>query len=325
MRDQAGRTVSEAGEAATIATIRRAAPSSVNGDDAAVLEESSPNSRQVCTTDILVRDRHFSFEFSTPYEVGQKAVAQNFADIQAMGGRPTAILLGIATPGDVALSAIGDIARGIHDAAGPWGSEIVGGDVVMSKDLVISLTAIGELAGPSPAMTLDGAAPSHRLIAAGPIGYSAAGLAVLQHYGSRKAVPTDDPKLQQLVDWHCAPHLPAGRGSVARATGASSMTDNSDGLVVDLSTIAERSGVTIDVDPEAIAPDELLTHAGECVGMDPWKWVLTGGEDHTLLGTTGARLPSGYRVIGTVLEYDGEHDLTVGGTAPAYSGGWESL
>lgn len=322
-------TVAQAGEAGTIAAIRSAAPSSLNGDDAAVLDSTASNSRQVCTTDILVRGRHFRFRYSSPYEVGIKAVSQNFADIQAMGARPTAVLLAIATPGDMPLETISELARGIHDASAPWGAELVGGDIVNSQDLVVSLTALGELGGPAPALTLDGAGVGHRVIASGPIGYSAAGLDVLEHFGSRKAVPQDDEILHELVTWHCAPRLEVGRGSVARAAGASSMTDNSDGLVADLAAIAQRSGVRIDLDRQAIEPDHKLIHAAERTGIDPWKWVLTGGEDHTLLGTTDARLPATYRTIGTVRNLpDDEFDVpsvTVDDVRPAYTTGWESI
>lgn len=322
-------TVEQAGEAGTIAAIRSAAPSSLNGDDAAVLDSTAPHSRLVCTTDILVRGRHFLFHFSTPYEVGIKAVSQNFADIQAMGARPTAILLAIATPGDTTVHTISELARGINDAAAPWGAELVGGDIVKSQDLVVSITALGELGGPDPALTLDGAGLGHRVIASGPIGYSAAGLDILQHFGTRRAVPQDDPILQELVSWHCAPQLEVGRGSVARAAGASSMTDNSDGLVADLSVIAQHSGVCIDLDSSAITPDTHLLHAADRTGVDPWKWVLTGGEDHTLVGTTAARLPSAYRPIGVVRTLPEDDPsapfVMVDGRRPAYTTGWESL
>ena len=40
-----GPTVREVGEAATIQAIRRAAPSELNGDDAATLRPTVPNSR----------------------------------------------------------------------------------------------------------------------------------------------------------------------------------------------------------------------------------------------------------------------------------------
>ncbi|HIW96598.1 MAG TPA: thiamine-phosphate kinase [Candidatus Corynebacterium gallistercoris] len=326
MREQ--QTVAQAGEAATIAAIRQAAPSSLNGDDAAVLDMHGSNSKHVCSTDILVQNRHFSFDYSTAWEVGVKAVTQNFADIQAMGARPTAILLAIATPGDMPLKTVADIARGIHEGAAPWAAELVGGDVVLSKDLVISITAMGELAGPAPALTLDGAGAGQRLIASGHIGYSTAGLAILTHFGSRASVPHNDEILNELVQWHCAPRLTPGRGSVARATGASAMTDNSDGLIRDLNTLASCSGVCIDLDSQEIAPDYKLRYAAKITGNDPWNWVLTGGEDHTLLGTTDARLPAGYRRIGAVRSQPETEDqplVLVDGQAPAYTAGWESL
>ncbi|WCZ36807.1 Thiamine-monophosphate kinase [Corynebacterium heidelbergense] len=325
-------TVGQAGEAGTIAAIRSAAPSALNGDDAAVLDVYAPNSRHVCTTDILVQDRHFSFRYSSPYEVGIKAITQNFADIQAMGARPTAVLMAIATPTELPLAHIHELARGINDAASPWSAELVGGDVVRSKDLVISITALGELVGPAPALTLDGAAVGDRVIASGVIGHSAAGLAILEHFGSRRAVPADDAVLSELVDWHCAPRLTPGRGSGARAAKVNSLTDNSDGLIRDAAMIAERSGVCIDFAAAAIAPDEKLLHAAERTGQDPWRWVLTGGEDHTLVGTTSqTHLPAGYRVIGSVVAVSEDAEVvdppavTVDGRSPRYRDGWESL
>lgn len=327
--------VGEVGEAEVIAAIRRAAPSALNGDDAAVLYHATPNSRQVVSTDVLVEGTHFRLDYSTAYEVGIKAVSQNFADIQAMGARPTALLLAIATPDRIPLEVISDLAQGIHEAAAPWAAELVGGDVVRAKDLVISLTAVGELAGPYGALTVDGAQAGDCVIAHGPIGYSAAGLALLRHFGNRAAIPADDDIVQELVSWHCALRLSVGRGSVARATGAHSMTDNSDGLIADLTTIAVRSGVQINLDSSTIAPDDKLLYAASITGDDPWEWVFTGGEDHTLIGTTATRLPSGYRTIGRARPMPASMESTtkeqttlpvlVDGEAPLYSQGWTSL
>ncbi|WP_297005569.1 thiamine-phosphate kinase [uncultured Corynebacterium sp.] len=326
-----GPTVSQVGEAATIAAIREAAPSEVNGDDAAVLDPAPPNSRHIATTDVLVDSEHFRLDWSTPYEVGVKAVSQNFADIQAMGGRPTAVLMSLSAPADLPVGVVGDIARGIGAAATPWGVELVGGDVVTSRQLIVAVTAIGILAGPDPALTVDAARPGHLVVASGVIGHSAAGLALLKYYGSRAAVP-DNPVLQDLVSRHCAPHLIVGRGSVGRAAGMSAMTDNSDGLVHDLTTVARRSGVIVDLDGAALTPDAQLYYAADITGDDPWEWVLTGGEDHTLLGTTDKEPPAGYRVIGEIRDAgDAERfgeltdPVTVDGQRPLYATGWDSL
>ena len=109
---------------------------------------------------------------------------------------------------------------------------------------------------------------------------------------------------------------------IARATGATSMTDNSDGLVVDLGTIARRSGVGIDLFSSAVAPDDLLIRAAQLLDVDPWEWVLAGGEDHTLLATTAGDPPSGFRTIGRVTRND---QVTVDGVEPAYGYGWVSF
>lgn len=320
-----GPTVREVGEAATIQAIRRAAPSELNGDDAAILRPTAPNSRHVSCTDILVLGRHFRPEYSTAYEVGVKAITQNFADIQAMGARPTAALLGLAIPGETPLSWVSELAEGIEAAAEPWAAELVGGDIVQGKELLISITALGELTGPAPALRVNRAAPGQQVIVHGKLGHSAAGLDVLRHYGSRAAIP-DDEILQELASWHCAPTLVAGQGTVARAAGVASMTDNSDGLISDLNHIATSSGVTIDVEKASIAPDEMLQHAADVLQADPWKWVLSGGEDHSLLATTAARIPTGFRRIGSTGSQTGSGPkVTIDRATPAYTAGWSSL
>ncbi len=314
----AGPTLGEVGEHRAIEEIISAAPSSRNGDDAAVLSHASPNSRAVATTDMLIEGRHFKVEWSTPEEVGRKAIVQNFADVEAMGARPLAALLAISAPLHTPVSYIRGVAAGIADRAREYSAELVGGDLTAGEELVLSVTAIGSLGGSLPELTLARARPGQRVVAHGRIGWSAAGLALLERYG-RSGVPQ---QLRELVEAHCAPRLNPGRGVIARATGATSMTDNSDGLVVDLGTIARRSGVGIDLFSSAVAPDDLLIRAAQLLDVDPWEWVLAGGEDHTLLATTAGDPPSGFRTIGRVTRND---QVTVDGVEPAYGYGWVSF
>ena len=103
------------------------------------------------------------------------------------------------------------------------------------------------------------------------------------------------------------------------------MPDNSAGLIVDLTTMARRSNVRIDLDSAAITPDSLLRKAGDHLGIDPWSWVLTGGEDHTLLATTTSDAPSGFRTIGRVHRTHAAAHVTMDGYHPTYTAGWESF
>ena len=314
-------TLREVGESGVIQEIIAAAPSSLNGDDAAVLLPMAPNSRTVATTDMLVEGRHFRLDWSSPYQVGLKAITQNYADIEAMGARPIGALMALGAPLDTPVSVAREIAEGIAQRTGEYNTELVGGDVTQAEKITVSVTAIGALGGDRQPLALSAARAGQKVVAHGKIGWSAAGWALLERFGTQ----LPDPQLQPLVDFHCAPEIEPGRGVIARATGATAMTDNSDGLVHDLTTIAKRSAVKINIFSEAIAPDELLQRAGDLLDHDPWDWVLAGGEDHTLLGTTMKDAPSGFRLIGDVHKSNGTDHLTIDGTPARYNTGWESF
>lgn len=307
-------TVGEVGERQIIAAITDAAPSAVNGDDAAVLHAARPNSRTVVTTDMLVEGQHFRREWSTPQEIGRKAIVANYADLQAMGARPVGALLALCIPEELPVDFVRSLAAGVSAQVEEFGTELVGGDVTAGSLLVVSVTGVGSLGGALPELTLAAARPGQKLIASGAIGESAAGLALLRRFG--RAVPDE---FVPLRDAHTRPRLVPGRGMIARATGATAATDNSDGLVRDVGVIARRSQVSIDLDSRAIAPSPLMCAAGELLGIDPWQWVLSGGEDHTILATTTAEATSGFTVIGRVGRGNG---VTVDSHPPAYDAGW---
>ena len=66
------------------------------GDDAAVVVTG--DGRTVVSTDMLVAGRHFRLDWSTPHDVGRKAIAQNAADIEAMGAQATAFVVAFGRP-----------------------------------------------------------------------------------------------------------------------------------------------------------------------------------------------------------------------------------
>ena len=58
------------------------------------------------------------------------------------------------------------------------------------------------------------------------------------------------------------------------------------------------------------------------LAADPWEWILTGGEDHTLLGTCDGSAHVGFRSIGRVTRTG---QVLIDATAPHYTNGWESF
>ena len=265
------------------------------GDDAAVV--LAPDGRVVATTDVLVEGVHFRLDWSSPYDVGRKAAAANLADVAAMGGTATSLLVGLAAPPDMPVSWATELADGLRDEADVVGAVVVGGDTVSSDRVVVSVTALGDLGGRAPVLR-SGAQPGDRVVLAGRLGWSAAGLALLQHLdGSAGGVSID-----ALVQAHLQPSPPYALGPELARLGATAMCDVSDGLVADLGHLARASGVHIDIESRRFAREPLLGRAARVVGAHPLDFVLTGGEDHALVATVpaGVGLPDGVTRIGLV-------------------------
>ena len=265
------------------------------GDDAAVV--AVPDGRVVATTDLLVENRHFRRDWSTANDIGHKAAARNFADIAAMGAVPTALLLGFATPGDVALEWVDGLMAGLREECGEVGAAIIGGDVTAADVITLGVTALGDLQGREP-VTLAGARPGDVVALAGKVGWAAAGFAVLGR-GFRSPV--------QVVSAHRRPEPPYAEGPRAAELGATAMTDVSDGLVADLGHIADASGVRINLRAELLTISAKLREVGAALNVDPLVWVFTGGDDYALAATfpKGTPLPDAWTVIGAVAEGEG--------------------
>lgn len=282
------------------------------GDDAAVV--ASGDGRTVVSTDMLIEGRHFRLDWSTPHDVGRKAIAQNAADIEAMGAVPTAFVVAFGAPGSTIGDDVSRLSDGMWDEARSFGASIVGGDLVAAPQWVISVTALGDLGGRAPVL-LSGARPADAVAFTGSLGRSAAGYALLYK---------DIHEFPELRRSHLVPSVPYGQGRRASDSGATSMTDVSDGLVADLGHVAQASGVVVDLDRAALAPDrDALAAAAAATGEDPWNWVLGGGEDHAMVATFSGPVPPGWRRIGTVIE--GKARVLVDGVEWTGRAGWESF
>lgn len=280
------------------------------GDDAAVV--SFGPSPVAVTCDVLVEGRHFRRDWSTAVDVGRKAAAASLADIAAMGGTTTALVVGFAAPADLPAAWAVECTAGLTEEAASVGAVLVGGDVVEAPVIVLSVTALGDLGGRPPVLR-SGARPGDQVAVAGRLGWSAAGLAVLTR-GFRS------PKV--LVNAHRFPEPPYHRGPQAASSGATSMIDVSDGLVADAGHLAEASGVRIHLVTEGWAIPEELASAASAFHLDPREWMLTGGEDHALLATfpAGSPLPEGFIPVGHVAE--GDPQVTVDGQSMDTPGGF---
>ena len=280
------------------------------GDDSAVV--AAPDGRVVACTDVLVEGRHFRRDWCGPADVGHRAAAANLADIAAMGAEPTALLVAFCAPADLDVGWAEELATGLSDEAALVGAGVVGGDMSSSPTLTVAVTALGDLGGRAPVVR-SGAHPGDILALSGRTGHAAAGYTILSR-GFRT------PKM--LVEAYRRPEVPYSAGPRASAAGATSMIDISDGLLQDLGHIAAASLVAIDVRTDAFEVPPAMRDAAAALGVDPYQWLLAGGEDHALAATfpAGTALPEGWREIGTV--HDGA-GVTVDRKPWSGAAGWD--
>ena len=217
------------------------------GHDCAVLSPLSRKNDLVLKTDSVVEGIHFSS--STPAELaGRKALARPLSDLAAAGAVPKAALITVGCPGPSHARRVQNAYRGLSRLASQFHLHVVGGETVRTRQLLISVTLLGEVArGITPGRS--GAKPGDRLFVTGKLGGS----------WPRRHL-TFTPRLKE-GQW------------LARKRMATAMMDLSDGLGADLPRMARASGVGFQIEPDKLplAPKSSIRSA------------FTSGEDYELL------------------------------------------
>jgi thiamine-monophosphate kinase len=246
-----------------------------SGDDAAVLV--TPTGRLLLAIDLVVEGVHVDLSLGSLADVGWKAVSVNASDIAAMGGRPLHVVAGVSAPPGTDLEAVAD---GMLEACATYGIALVGGDLTGGSRLVVSVAITGTCAETGPVLR-SGAKPGDAIWVSGPLGASAAGLALLQSGESPLETPTAGG--EALIAAYRRPIARLAEGRAAAAAGATAMIDVSDGLSRDLGHIASQSGVGLRLSSVPVAEGASLEEA------------LGGGEDYELVFTA----PPAARVLET--------------------------
>jgi thiamine-monophosphate kinase len=276
------------------------------GDDCAVLEPE-PGVPLVATTDLLIEDVHFRRRYAEPADIGWKSLAVNLSDIASMGGWPRWALIALACPDETSAEEIEAFYEGIHALATEHEVTIVGGDTSSSpRGWTVNVTLLGQAAKPRLRST---ARPGDLVAVTGPLGRSAAGLAVLER-GAPPSVPA--VLLADVTGAHLrpAPRVREGRW-LGEADGVTAMIDVSDGLATDIGHIAESSGVGAKVDLSRVPVSDAVRRVAESLDADALTWATGGGEDYELLLACSAQaidhIADGLaRATGTTLTVVGE-------------------
>ena len=278
------------------------------GDDTAVLAGGL-----LFATDVLTEGVHFDLRWSTPADVGWKALAVNLSDLAAMGGTPRAAVCGVVLAAGRKGQA-DEVAGGLMAAAAELGCPLVGGDTVVGATLTVTVSVVGD--GPEAGAVLrSGARPGDSLFVTGPLGGSRAALAAL-----RRGDQPDAVGAARL-------HRPLPRlleGSTAAGAGATAMIDLSDGLSSDLAHICRASAVGLLLDPASIPIGPGATVDDALSGGDDYELCFTAPDPVRVaesFAAAGLHLPA---PIGTVIEGQEVFVATAGGGRwPLAPDGWE--
>ncbi|MGI8651121.1 MAG: thiamine-phosphate kinase [Rubrobacter sp.] len=237
-------------------------------DDCAVFEVGGE--RWVAAADMLVSSHHFRDEWSTPEDVGYKAVATNISDVAAMGARPRFVLTsGGAPEPEIALRCF----EGVAEACREFGVYPLGGDTTKSETLVVNVAILGSL-DCGRFVARSGAKPGDLIAVSGELGAAAAGLLALEQ---------GLEGYERLKNRHLRPEPRVEVGLEAARLGATAMIDISDGLTSDVRHIAHQSGVGCRIDLKLLPVAKDVRELANLLEEDPQRLAATGGDDYELL------------------------------------------
>ena len=286
--------LSELGELGLLRELERRGLVDRIADDAAVV------GGLVVTQDALVESVHFRHEWTSWRDLGYKAAAVNLSDLAASGAEPVGLVVSLGLRPDTAAADVVELYEGLNEPGVP----VVGGDTTTACSTLLSVTALGRS---ERVPERGGARPGDLLVVTGPLGASAAGFLSLRHgLGS------------PLETAHRRPPLRLAEGTEL-ARHAHAMLDLSDGLASDVRHLAERSGVRVVVDLDAVPVAAGVDEVANRLGRDAVEMACGFGEDYELLAAVSE--PGRHTVVGRCETGSGVQLVRHG--APAAITGWE--
>ena len=239
--------------------------------------------------DSLVEGVHFLSDKITPFQLGYKSVMVNVSDVVASGAEPKYLTVALSLPSDIDENFVKEFYQGCKCACGE-DIKIVGGDITGADKIFVSVCAIGSTLE-RKISSRKNAKVGYKVIVAGNHGSSAIGLQLLLN---GKNTP------EKLIKAHLEPcaQIEFGQYIGKNIKQDYGMMDTSDGLMDALSTIANESGVLLDIDFDKIPHDK------EIENFNNWQnFVLYGGEDYGIVAVVPNDFECPYgKVIGQAKE-----------------------
>jgi thiamine-monophosphate kinase len=281
------------GEFELIERIRRKLPQAGprvrlgSGDDAAI---SVPGGATATSVDALVDGVHFRREWSSPAQIGAKALAAALSDLAAMGAEPGEAYVVLGVPSDLDEDGCLELLEGMTALAEETGTTLAGGDVTRAPTLTLAITVVGHAGDADALVTRSGARPGDALVVTGELGAAAAGLLLLEgpkegwsRFDRDSGSNLDRGQWGRLIGRQLEPRARLVEGRALAAAGATAMIDLSDGLGGDAMHVAAACGAGLRIDAEALPIQAGVADVAAAAGRDPLELAASGGEDYELL------------------------------------------
>ena len=293
-----------------------------NGDDAAAWRTGEAT--ELFTTDTMVEGVHFNRDTTPWTDLGWKSLASNISDIAAMGGLPMYALVTLGLPPETDIDHVKELYTGMMQISNTYGVAIVGGDMVRSPVVFITVSLTG--VHPGNPLLRSAARTGDEIGVTGYVGSSGAGLRLLL-----ENTPAPSPAAQYLKESHRHPHPAVEQGRLLSKIGVETAMDISDGLADDLAKLCRASGLSARIYANRVPVHPLVKQTYP----DDWlNLALYGGEDYQLLFTAHPhlmseilpQLPEGSALIGEITEGKPGEVIIAGPDGketPAASGGWD--
>ena len=291
------------------------------GDDGAILR--SFEGFQIVTTDTMVEDVHFSRSFGSWEDIGWKAMASNLSDIAAMAGNPDYSLVTLGLPQELEVEAVEKLYDGLLDCVDKFGGTVIGGDIVSSDKVFVTITVFGNADGPLSRRT--NAKVGDSIAVTGSLGGPSAALEVF-----KLGLQETNGGSRALAETHMRVNPRIAEANVLAQKGVICSMDISDGLKNDLEKLCRASYVSARVFAEQIPVHPL---AKQAFPEDFLRFAVGGGEDYELVVTAPSELlhsielefPNLITIIGRI-ESSSQEEVSIldknGSLINLTNGGW---
>jgi thiamine-monophosphate kinase len=216
---------------------------------------------------------HFTPSIFSYYNIGYKALCSALSDIAAAGGKPQWCLLNLGIKKEHKIKEIKEIFRGLEYFEKKYSIKLLGGDIVRSPFLFLSITVGGMAKHP---VLRSRAKKGDKIYLTGNIGGAIMGFFALQN-----KIKSSITKYHLKPETRCKEAL-----ELTNKYRINSMIDISDGLLIDSNHIAEESKKKLNIDFEKIPICPECSKFAKKNSLDLKEFVLTSGEEFELLFTS---------------------------------------